>query len=149
DFIEIKKLGDGGFGTVYQAYNILDKNTYAIKIIDLEKTLEFHTSEAITFSKLNHPNIVRYFSTWTDIPSNKLFIQMELCNKTLAQYLADRNYEGNNTNFENEQNMFEQLKSALQYIHDHNIVHNDLNPNNIFLDSELNIKIGDFGLSCE
>ena len=39
------------------------------------------------------------------------------------------------------------LISGLTYIHDHNIIHRDLHPNNIFLDADLNPKIGDFGMS--
>lgn len=149
DFIELEKLGDGGFGEVFKVRNIFDEKIYAVKIIDLEKHLDFHLSESITFSKLNHPNIVRYYSTWIDVTTNKLYIQMELCEKTLAQYLMERNYKGLDVGFDNEIKIYRQIIDALMYIHENDIVHNDINPNNIFLDSELNIRIGDFGLSCK
>lgn len=148
DFIEIKKLGTGGFGKVYQAKNIHDNNIYAIKIVDIEKQYEFHRNECETFSKLNHPNIVRYYASWYDMNDNKLYIQMELCDTTLANYLERRNYSGINNDYKREQKIFNDIYSALKYLHDMGIIHNDLNPNNIFLDSNMNVKIGDFGLSC-
>ncbi|KAL8793633.1 MAG: hypothetical protein Q9195_003785 [Heterodermia aff. obscurata] len=42
---------------------------------------------------------------------------------------------------------FQQIVSAVEYCHRHKIVHRDLKPENLLLDSELNVKIADFGLS--
>lgn len=40
-----------------------------------------------------------------------------------------------------------QLIMAIDYIHSMNIIHRDLKPQNIFVDTDMNLKIGDFGVS--
>ncbi|VIO88081.1 Uncharacterized protein BM_BM7162 [Brugia malayi] len=70
EFIFIEMLGKGGFGDVMLAKNKLDGNDYAIKRIPLDpKDERFSrkvTREAKLFSKLNHPNVVRYYSAWIE-----------------------------------------------------------------------------------
>lgn len=45
--------------------------------------------------------------------------------------------------------MFHQLVSVVQYGHKRGIVHRDLKPDNIFIDSDMTIKLADFGFSRE
>ncbi|GMR31578.1 hypothetical protein PMAYCL1PPCAC_01773, partial [Pristionchus mayeri] len=70
EFNIFKWLGKGGFGEVTLARNKLDGNDYAVKTIALnpgnESLNRRVTREAKIFSKLNHPNVVRYFSAWTE-----------------------------------------------------------------------------------
>ncbi|VDM75285.1 unnamed protein product [Strongylus vulgaris] len=70
DFMLQRCLGRGAFGEVYQARNKLDWSDYAVKCIPLDLTDEVYsrkiTREAKLFSKLNHPNIVRYFNAWIE-----------------------------------------------------------------------------------
>ncbi|VDK81407.1 unnamed protein product, partial [Onchocerca ochengi] len=70
EFIFIEMLGKGGFGDVMLAKNKLDGNDYAIKRIPLDpKDERFNrkvTREAKVFSKLNHSNVVRYYSAWIE-----------------------------------------------------------------------------------
>ncbi|ETN85968.1 hypothetical protein NECAME_06133, partial [Necator americanus] len=65
DFIIQKYLGKGAFGEVVQARNKLDWCDYAVKCITLDPMddplTRRITREAKLFSKLNHPNVVRYF----------------------------------------------------------------------------------------
>jgi hypothetical protein len=159
DFIEYDRIGKGGFGSVFRAYNKLDSNLYAIKKITIDKlsdeTDNFYLNEIRFLSKLSHPNIVRYYTTWIEFNKVKnnitptLYIQMELCSSSLEKYIMDRNYNNINIDTGHELNIFKQIVKGIKYIHSQNIVHADLNPNNIFItnDSKNNIKIGDFGLS--
>lgn len=70
DFIEIKKIGNGGFGTVYKSTNKMDSVNYAIKKIHItkneSKNIKNIFGEAKILAKLSHPNIIRYFSTWIE-----------------------------------------------------------------------------------
>ncbi|KAI0017049.1 protein kinase-like protein [Xylariomycetidae sp. FL0641] len=73
-------LGKGGFGKVYQCYNLLDQKTYAVKKILLPPKMgrilvdgrheELHhiLREVKAMAMLDHPNIVRYYATWFEEP---------------------------------------------------------------------------------
>ena len=89
-----------------------------------------------------------------------IYIQTELCERTLEKYINERNnklksiannhivYTDLKTKYFHEAKIIlEQVISALGYIHKNcQLVHRDLKPSNIFLSKDLNIKIGDFGL---
>lgn len=165
NFCEIEKIGKGGFGAVYKAYNYVDEQLYAIKKVSFRKYDEINNLRALgevrLLAKLNHRNIVRYNTSWIELDDRKrkspednvlfpvLYIQMELCECSLYDYIAKRNYSGVHTNFSIEIKMIKSIVSGLKYIHEHNILHRDLTPKNIFLDSDMEPKIGDFGLSVK
>jgi len=89
-----------------------------------------------------------------------IYIQTELCERTLEKYINERNHKlaGISNNhiaykdlktkyFQEAKVILEQVISALAYIHKNcQLVHRDLKPSNIFLNKDLNVKIGDFGL---
>lgn len=93
-----------------------------------------------------------------------LYIQMKLCEKTLRNYLDDRNNHHSfsefyapfllipNEPFENvPMRMFLQMCNGLAYIHSKGIVHHDIKPSNVFITQEnenMTLQLGDFGLAC-
>lgn len=98
-----------------------------------------------------------------EIAWSVLYIQMKLCQKTLRNFLDERNghndflrfYNENNLNGDtpnvNALNIFSQICSGLEYIHNKGIVHHDLKPSNVFISFDHNVPIfqlGDFGLAC-
>lgn len=156
-FTSIKRLGVGGFGSVYEAIHKIDKIHYAIKIVKLDSYEPELFREVYYLARLNHPGVVRYYNTWieyenksTDIikKSSKnmqipsIYIQMELCDLTLRNYITNRT----SIDLKKINNIFIQIVDALEYIHDNNIIHRDLKPENIFLKNNI-VKIGDFGLA--
>jgi translation initiation factor 2-alpha kinase 4 len=73
DFIEVNKISDGGFGSVYKTIHKLDKVAYAIKKIplDIVENNKEILNESMILAHLNHNNIIRYYSTWLEqIPTN-------------------------------------------------------------------------------
>lgn len=184
NFIELENIGHGSYGSVYKVYHKFEKNLYAIKKVFINNNLLINDFEIFKeiqlFSKLNHKNIVRYYTSWIDVDpesiynylhNNKdidddkdlsltiknpiLFIQMELCDFTLKNYIDNKNINKNINNninkLENNSidiriNYFKQIVEGLKYLHDNFIIHRDIKPSNIlFLDN--NIKICDFGLA--
>lgn len=166
-FIEMEKIGDGGFGEVYKVYNYLDSQKYAIKKVpfcDINDPNNMRAfNEVRCLATLAHENIVRYHTTWLELCDKKtdmipdadtiiypvLYIQMELCACNLRDYMMKRNYSGNPNTFELEKQFIKGIISGLKYIHKHNVLHRDLNPNNIFLTEDMTPKLGDFGMSVK
>ncbi|XP_066963936.1 eIF-2-alpha kinase GCN2 isoform X2 [Macrobrachium rosenbergii] len=73
-----------------------------------------------------------------------LYIQMQLCEKhTLRQAIDNGLY----LDVDRMWRLFREMVNGLDYIHSQGLIHRDLKPGNIFLDSSDHIKIGDFGLA--
>lgn len=72
-----------------------------------------------------------------------LFVQMQLCEKTLRCWLDERNEI---SHFKNVQ-IFRQILLGVEYIHSQNIIHRDLKPRNVFVSGRGVVQIGDFGLA--
>lgn len=176
NFKQIKLLGQGGYGSVYKVFHKYEKKFYAIKKVFITKDIVEDNydifREIQVYSDLINEQVVRYYSSWIDIDVNSiieyneqikndyefenidyicpiLFIQMELCDFTLKDYLMTwAEYD----NFDDKINMLKQIIYGLKYIHSKNIIHRDIKPDNIFLitndsmNNKYSIKIGDFGL---
>ena len=73
---------------------------------------------------------------------------MELCDQhTLSHYLENRAVEGLQVDRVSNFKLFSQLVAGLVHVHSKKIIHRDLKPANVFLESGLQVKIGDFGLA--
>ena len=68
EFVEDGRLGRGGFGEVFRARNRIDGQPYAIKKIKAKSkaALDPVLSEATVLSRLNHPHVVRYYTSWIE-----------------------------------------------------------------------------------
>ena len=72
EFDELERIGKGGFGEVWRAKNRLDECEYAIKKIPFDTTKSEQSiikilREVQTISRLQHPNVVRYFQSWIEV----------------------------------------------------------------------------------
>ncbi|CAH0515311.1 unnamed protein product [Peronospora belbahrii] len=75
----------------------------------------------------------------------KLYIQMEFCEGNALREVIDKGSLWKDT--DKIWTMFRQILEALVYIHRQGIIHRDIKPPNVFLDSEGTVKLGDFGLA--
>lgn len=86
-----------------------------------------------------------------------LYIQMQLCDSTLRQWLRERNVSVMSDDSTNDRfslvdaerclRIAIDLLSAVSYIHKHDVVHRDIKPENIFFDGQDHVLLGDFGLA--
>lgn len=91
---------------------------------------------------IKHDHVVRFYSYFED--SNFIYIILELCNKKSMMELHKRR----KILSEPEIRYFvRQIAHACLYLHDNKIIHRDLKLGNIFINDDMKIKLGDFGLA--
>ena len=156
DFEILMLLGEGGFGKVLKVRSKLDNNIYAMKISDLQKiekekgkhSKDLALNREISFlPKLSHPHIIKYY-TYFEKDSFLYIITEYIRNGDLCD-LIDIHRELKKPFKEEELwNIFYQCMDSLLYIHKKGVIHRDIKPLNIFIDDNMKIKIGDFGISA-
>ncbi|XP_049819571.1 serine/threonine-protein kinase MARK2-like isoform X5 [Aethina tumida] len=144
----LKTIGKGNFAKVKLAKHVPTGKEVAIKIIDKTQltpgSLQKLFREVRIMKMLDHPNIVKLFQV---IETEKtLYLVMEYASGgEVFDYLV---LHGRMREKE-ARAKFRQIVSAVQYCHQKRIIHRDLKAENLLLDSEMNIKIADFGFSNE
>ncbi|KAJ8922438.1 hypothetical protein NQ315_004385 [Exocentrus adspersus] len=144
----LKTIGKGNFAKVKLAKHVPTGKEVAIKIIDKTQltpgSLQKLFREVRIMKMLDHPNIVKLFQV---IETEKtLYLVMEYASGgEVFDYLV---LHGRMKEKE-ARSKFRQIVSAVQYCHQKRIIHRDLKAENLLLDSEMNIKIADFGFSNE
>ncbi|XP_009411514.2 U-box domain-containing protein 33-like [Musa acuminata AAA Group] len=138
-------IGKGGFGKVYKGF--LRNTTVAIKMLhpkSLQGQNEFNQEVAV-LSKVRHPNLVTLIGACSDVLA---LIYEFLPNGSLEDCLACINSTPPLT-WQVRTRIIGEICSALIFLHSnkpHAVVHGDLKPDNILLDSNLVSKLGDFGI---
>ena len=142
-----KVLGRGAFGKVNLTVHRLCDEMVAIKSIHKEFLNDEASKNKVMkevriLSKIRHKNIVQLLDTFE---TNKhIIFVMELCSGgDLLNYVRKRR----KLTEDYAKAIFKQILDALHYCHRKNILHRDVKLDNIILDSEGVIKLGDFGVS--
>ncbi|TWU42374.1 protein kinase domain-containing protein [Novipirellula artificiosorum] len=142
----IRRLGQGGMGTVYEAQQIDNGRRVALKV--LKHSLESPEArrrflrEGRLAASVNHPNSVYVYGT--EEIDNKPTIAMELAGGGTLQQRVQ--HEGA-LPFGEAVDISLQLIAGLEAAHVKGVLHRDVKPANCFLDDDGTVKIGDFGLS--
>ncbi|GAX14881.1 cyclin-dependent kinase 10 [Fistulifera solaris] len=150
---KVGRIGEGSYGVVYKAIDRQTNCTVALKrcIPHHESSDGFPitTLREIESLKLcsKHPNIVGLHQVAVS-ESGGVFLVFEHCDKDLAAILDDYYAKHKSSPFPEAsvKRLFLQLLSALEYLHDHHLIHRDLKLSNL-LYKEGSLKLADFGLS--
>lgn len=142
-----QKLGEGGMGAVFLAYDTTLHRPVALKIVD-ETAADSETSrsrllrEARNAAALNHPNICTIHEVGHE--SGTAFIAMEYVEGRSLRQLLD---EGGALSSADALRYAIQTADALAYAHEHSVVHRDLKAANIMISTAGRLKVVDFGLA--
>ncbi len=139
-------LSSGAMGAVYRAHNIVTTTDVAIKrMLGTEHTARFEI-EARLLSQLEHPRVVKVLDHFQD-SMGTYFIVMELIQGSdLGKLLGERGAPGLPVPEVIE--YARQTCEALQYVHDQQIVHRDVKPQNLIC-GERGITLVDFGVATQ
>jgi serine/threonine protein kinase len=140
----VRKIGEGGMGVVYEAWDERLERAVAIKTIrgmgEREEARKRLWHEARSLARVRHPNVCQLFDA--DENGETLFLVLELLE---GQSLAGRLATGPPATCETVQ-IARQVLAALDALHGLGIVHRDLKPSNVFLTPH-GVKLLDFGLA--
>jgi serine/threonine-protein kinase len=148
EYIVQSVIGSGEFGAVYEAVGPFDQ-IYAIKMMrpanrPYEEVQTEWMREVQRLLSLRHPNVVYIHDAFEQ--DFLFYLALEKCDHPLGAMLGIPMQEGLVIE------LARQLLAAVQFLHDNDVVHDDLHPGNVLIQDGKDrpfVKISDFGISTE
>jgi len=140
----VRRLGSGGFASVYLGQHVfIAAQQAAVKILHLfDVNTQNFQQEAETTAALVHPHIVRLFDF--DLHQGKPFLVMDYAPHGSLRY---RHPKGTVIPLATVVQYVKEIAPALQYAHDHNIIHRDVKPENVLIGLHNELLLSDFGIA--
>jgi serine/threonine protein kinase len=141
-----EKIGQGGAGVVYRGRQLTSGQKVAIKVIPARAVedpalVRRFEQEFRAAGKLTHPNIVQVLDFGRD--QNNTYLVMEFVDGvSLGQWIKRDGHLPEEVAVR----FITQAAQALQYAHEHGLIHRDVKPDNLLLREDGQVKLADFGL---
>jgi serine/threonine-protein kinase len=145
----LRRLGEGGMGSVYLGYDEAGKRQVAVKVLN-EELSAYQTSvdrfyrEAKSGALLDHPNIVRNITRGQDSASGRHYLVLEYVDGPSAHELLGR---FGRLSVGDAVHIILDIARGLEHAHSRNIVHRDIKPDNILITRSGVAKLADLGLA--
>jgi eukaryotic-like serine/threonine-protein kinase len=138
-----ERLGRGGMADVFRAVDTETDELVAVKILhgDMGGARRFR-SEVETLGRLDHPNIVGLRGSGVDDAGVQYLVLDLIEGPTLTEAILDEPFSADRT-----VRIAQPLADALAHAHANGVVHRDVKPSNILLDSSGEPRLGDFGVA--
>lgn len=152
----LERLGRGGMAEVYRAYHASLDRFVAVKVLHsfLSDDPEFKArfeKEAQNIAKLRHPNIVQVYDFEYDEESESYYMVMELIEGTTLRDLlySDSEERASPVTLPEVLRIIRESATALSYAHQRNMIHRDVKPANLMIDTKENnrVVLTDFGIA--
>ncbi|RIA97827.1 Pkinase-domain-containing protein [Glomus cerebriforme] len=146
-YSNITKIGEGTYGVVYKAEEKKTGRVVALKKMRLESQNDEGVPctamrEIAILKETNNKNVVKLLDTIH--ADKKLYLVFEYLDMDLKRYME---MTSNQFSTEIIKKLLFQLVSGVHYCHSRRILHRDLKPQNLLIDSNGNLKLADFGLA--
>jgi hypothetical protein len=141
------QLGSGGFGVVYKGYDEDLHRDVAIKVPHRERfskpeDAEAYLTEARVLASLDHPHIVPVYDVGSTEDRLCFVVSKFIEGNDLAKRMRETRFS-----FSESAQLVATVAAALQYAHQRRLVHRDVKPANILLDTSNKPYLADFGLA--
>ncbi|KAL2917329.1 hypothetical protein HK105_202993 [Polyrhizophydium stewartii] len=111
-----------------------------------DNPIDLVRGEIAILKKLNHNNVVKLFEVLDDPNQDSLFMVFELCEKgALMDISLERSAQPLPTDLSRQ--YFQEILLGIEYLHEHDIAHRDIKPDNMLISKDGTLKIVDFGVS--
>ena len=145
-------LGTGSYGGVCKAKcdglpcaaKIMHPTLFDLRDPGTVSYLRKFEEECCLLSLARHPNVVQYLATYRDPDTRLPVLLMELCDKSLSQFLER---SPGPLPYHTQLNISHDITLALVYLHSNGVIHRDLTGNNVLMTAGVRAKITDFGMS--
>jgi len=142
-------LGVGGFGRVYKGVLRKSKSEVAVKRVSHESRqgMREFIAEVVSMGRLRHKNIVQLLG-YCRRKGELLLVYDYMPNASLDKYLHDDTMQ--TLDWAQQFRIIQGVASGLLYLHEdweQVVIHRDIKASNVLLDSEMNGRLGDFGLA--
>jgi tRNA A-37 threonylcarbamoyl transferase component Bud32 len=146
----VERLGQGGMGTVWRAYDEVMERDVAVKeprlhthMTDLERNLAFARlqREARAAAQIGHPSVITIHDV-VSVGGSPWIVMERIRGRTLADRLAEGTLPAAEA-----ARIALAIARALAAAHDHKVLHRDVKPSNIMLDDDGRVVLTDFGIA--
>ena len=144
NFIILEEICQTQFSTILRCKNKTTRDIVVLKEIRQKKTEDAPSKEVLReiliMMNFSHPHIVKYNSVF--VHKCQVVIEMEFCITSLSNVIKKISkpfYIGQ------VKKIVRSIALGIKFLHDHDIIHRDIKPGNIFIDENCVVKIGDFG----
>jgi serine/threonine-protein kinase len=143
----IEKIGSGGMGSVYRGRQISLDRPVAIKVLsrkltDCKEVLERFNREARIIARLNHPNIIHVIDRGVTSSGMPYFVMEHVEGIDLSQVMKTGDMATHR-----KLDLMIQVSKALSYAHKNGVIHRDIKPGNVLIDTDGNALVLDFGIA--
>jgi serine/threonine-protein kinase len=153
----IEQIGAGGQGKIWKAIRSSDGKTVALKILQAnnDESMQIAVGEIQKLQAMSSPqcqqNVICYYGYNLDMTDGNILIEMEYIEgKTLSEYAKELREKGEYDKlYKHLLLITKDLIKGLLWVHQKNIIHNDIKPDNIMIDKKLTPKLIDFGVACD
>jgi serine/threonine protein kinase len=131
----ISLIGEGGMGTVFAVEHIVLQKQFALKMLSkgnfTPTDWQRFQNEAQSMAHLKHNNIIQVTDLGIHNNQYPYYVMELLQGKSLGQKIKARG----RLSLKDALNIFRQVAEALAFVHEHGIIHRDIKPDNIMLES--------------
>lgn len=140
------RVGRGAYGIVWQAISKKTGHIIALKKIfdafqnstDAQRTFR----EIVLLQSLRHPNIIRLNNVYRALNDRDIYLTFEFMETDLHSAIRANILEPIHQKY-----IFFQILCCIKYLHSASLVHRDMKPSNVLLNSDCVVKVCDFGLA--